>query len=133
MQNRGAVAHKVGHIAPVASALKNFVSKNRDALGIVEFESALLSPARQIRSDDNHQLFLLAGAQVHREALDGQMLFDNFFGQLGNRAFCHNAASVENRKVIREFLAKIEILFHEQDGHGAFAAEQIEGGLDFVF
>ena len=64
--------------------------------------------------------------------LDGQMLFDNLIGQLSNRTPSHYAATVEDCKVIRELLAKIQILFNQKDSHSSFTAEQVEGGLDFV-
>ena len=64
--------------------------------------------------------------------LDGKMLFDNLVGQVSDRTPRHHAASVENRKIIRELLAKIEVLFNQKDCHGALTAEQVEGGLDFV-
>lgn len=122
-----AMAHKISHAASVTGTFKNFVSKNGNAFRVVELKTAPLPPSRQIRCDDNHQLFLLAGAQMHREALDGQMLFDNLVGQLGDRPPCHHTATVEDRKVVRELLAKIEILFNQKDGHGAFTAQQVEG------
>lgn len=133
LQNRGAVAHKISHAASVAGAFKNFISKDGNAFRVVELKTAPLPPSRQICGHNDHQFFLLAGAEMHREALDGKMLFDNLVGQLSDRTPRHHAASVENRKIIRELLAKIEILFNQKDCHGALTAEQVERGLDFVF
>jgi hypothetical protein len=65
--------------------------------------------------------------------LDGKMRFDNILGELCDGTPRHNTSTIEDRKIVGEFLAKIEVLLNQQNGHGALAAEQIESRLDFIF
>jgi hypothetical protein len=50
---------------------------------------------------------------MHGGDLDGQVFLDNIVRQLRDRPLGDHAASIENGEVVRQFLAKIEILFDE--------------------
>ena len=122
VHDMGPGLHQVGHAAAIAGALKNFIGEDGYALRVVEFQPATLSTPRQIRGDNDQQLFLLAGAEMHGRPLNGEVLFDNLIRQLSHRAPRDNVAAIQDGKIVREFLAKIEVLLNEQDGHCLFAA-----------
>ena len=64
--------------------------------------------------------------------LYGKMRFDNILGEFCNGTPRHHAPTIEDRKIVGEFLAKIEVLLNQQNRHCALAAEQVESRLDFV-
>ena len=55
--------------------------------------------------------------------LDGEVFANDLVGELGHGARCWYGTAFEDRKIITELFAEIEIVLNEQDAHAIFIAQ----------
>jgi hypothetical protein len=64
-ENSCAGAHDFGDAFPIAGRFQYFGGEDGDGLDVVEFQAASLAAASEVGGNDDHQLLLLTGCQVH--------------------------------------------------------------------
>ncbi len=65
LQNRRSVSHQIRDGLSVSGSFEYFVRNDGYRFRVIELETAALTTSGQVGGDDNHELFLFAGSEVH--------------------------------------------------------------------